>query len=312
MDKEAKDLFERVAELSGYVPEFLRECMEMKELYRTEENELVTLYHSIDVLWDISLIQKAGLQGIKRYEAMLGLPSNSRLSLEERRAAVLMKWNRQVPYTLRRLVEQLMLWSGNEPFVLDTSRFREYMLRIEVFNQTLAALRGIKETVNEMIPANLILFLYGRYPAKYEVLIQYDNAIRFQTGFHPRYNLSYLRLDRLWRFDNRRKLSGYDSEEYLDFYLVQIRMQSEVEKELRAELAGIRTIGEAEESIRTESGFQIQTGTSEEIQAENQMQVQTETVYERKTESYMMKMNVMDGTWKLDGSRKLDGGRYTL
>lgn len=312
MDKEAKDLFERVAELSGYVPEFLRECMEMKELYRTEENELVTLYHSIDVLWDISLIQKAGLQGIKRYEAMLGLPSNSRLSLEERRAAVLMKWNRQVPYTLRRLVEQLMLWSGNEPFVLDTSRFREYMLRIEVFNQTLAALRGIKETVNEMIPANLILFLYGRYPAKYEVLIQYDNAIRFQTGFHPRYNLSYLRLDRLWRFDNRRKLSGYDSEEYLDFYLVQIRMQSEVEKELRAELAGIRTIGEAEESIRTESGFQIQTGTSEEIQAESQMQVQTETVYERKTESYMMKMNVMDGTWKLDGSRKLDGGRYTL
>lgn len=312
MDKEAKDLFERVVELSGYVPEFLRECMEMKELYRTEENELVTLYHSIDVLWDISLIQKAGLQGIKRYEAMLGLPSNSRLSLEERRAAVLMKWNRQVPYTLRRLVEQLMLWSGNEPFVLDTSRFREYMLRIEVFNQTLAALRGIKETVNEMIPANLILFLYGRYPAKYEVLIQYDNAIRFQTGFHPRYNLSYLRLDRLWRFDNRRKLSGYDSEEYLDFYPVQIRMQSEVEKELRAELAGIRTIGEAEESIRTESGFQIQTGTSEEIQAENQMQVQTETVYERKTESYMMKMNVMDGTWKLDGSRKLDGGRYTL
>lgn len=275
MDKEAKDLFERVVELSGYVPEFLRECMEMKELYRTEENELVALYHSIDALWDISLIQKAGLQGIKRYEAMLGLPSNSRLSLEERRAAILMKWNRQLPYTLRRLAEQLMLWSGNEPFVVDTSRFREYMLRIEVFNQTLAALRGIKETVNEMIPANLILFLYGRYPAKYEVPISYDNAIHFQSSFHPRYNLSFLSLDRTWSLDNKRKLSGYDSEDYLDFYPVQFQIQTEAREDVQTE-ERIRFSCESQEEIEIANAIRLQTEAMQEIRAETQMHMQVD------------------------------------
>lgn len=277
MDKTAMNGPERVVELSRYVPEFLRDYTEFRALYGGEEEELRELYKHFDSLWTASLIKEADRQGVIRYEKLLGLASDSRLTLEERRTNILMKWNRLLPYTLKRLGEQLKLWSGDEPFVLDTSRFKEYELRIEVFNQSPAALRGIKATTEEMIPANLILFLYGRYPSEFKVPIQCDNAIHYQTAFHPRYNLPFLHLDRTWNLDNVRRLNGYDSGDVLDFYPVGIRIQSDVNADIRAGQR-IQTIWANPVDVETENALHLKTEAGREIRSVERVKVQTGAV----------------------------------
>lgn len=265
---------ERLVELSRYVPEFLRNYTELKELYGREEEELRLLYGHIDTLWTVSLIKEADLQGIIRYEKLLGMPSNNRLSLEERRANVLIKWNRLLPYTLRRLVEQLALWSGDEPFVVDTSRYKEYALRIEVFNQSQAALRGIKETAEEMIPANLLLYLFGRYPAEYEVPTHYDNAVHFQSDFHPRYNLPFLRLDRTWKLNHGRFLSGYDSGDILDFYPVKLLIRSGITTNI-VTAQQMRTNWENRVAVTVENNLNLKTEAVQENRTAEQLKIRS-------------------------------------
>lgn len=65
---------------------------------RAQEGELKTrLYGDLDSLWKDSLIPDATIQGIKRYELMLGLKPYSGDTLEERRSAVSLKWDQQLP-----------------------------------------------------------------------------------------------------------------------------------------------------------------------------------------------------------------------
>lgn len=293
MDKKIRQLPERVVELSEYVPEFLREYAELQELYHGQEDELKKLYQGIDHLWNVSLLKSAGPDGIRRYEKLLGIASDSRLSLEERRARVLMKWNRQLPYTMRKLVEQLKLWSGEEPFTVDTSGFKQYKLRIEVYNQTVAALRAIKENVDQMIPANLNLFLFGRYPSTYEVPVSYQNAVYFQAAFHPRFNLSYLSLDGTWKLDGNRWLNGYDSNTLLDLYPVQLRISSNISTDLSADTLlhigtklGLKVSEEAVIGIRNGMNLVVHTGgqleyqnqVPEDIKAESRAKFRQHTI----------------------------------
>ena len=63
----------RVLDLARYVPDFLREVKEFRQLYGAQEGELKRLYEDMDSLWKDSLIPEATKQGIKRYELMLGL-----------------------------------------------------------------------------------------------------------------------------------------------------------------------------------------------------------------------------------------------
>lgn len=260
MDREARPVPERVVELSRYAPAFLRGCLELQEIYDIEDENFRELYGRFDGLWAVSLIKEADLSGIKRYEKLLGIASDSRLLLEDRRARVLMMWNRQLPYTLRRLAEQLALWSGDESFTVDISRFDKYELRIELYNQTLIALRDIKRAVEAMLPVNLLLFLIGRYPGEFDVPVRCENAVRFSTAFYPRFNLGFLYLDDTWTLDNTCELSGYDGSDYLDFYPVQVRISA----------------GGAVLRNEAASGLCIQSGVPAEVKAGEQLRLSQE------------------------------------
>lgn len=297
---------ERVLELSRYVPEFLRDYTELRALYRGEEEEFRELYGHFDSVWTASLIKEADLQGVIRYEKLLGLASDRRLTLEERRAIVLMKWDRQLPYTLRRLVEQLKLWSGDEPFVVDTSRFKEYKLRIEVFNQTLAALRGIKEITEEIIPANLIMSLYGRYPSEYEVPIHYDNAIHFQTSFYPQHNLPPHLLEGAHFLDGGKVLNGYAIDQTIDLYPVNLNILSEINQPIIvATTLGVQTDtvvgGKLDASLNLEA--EANEGIVEEVSLN--LQCSGEVVGSGAAE-----LTVEDHLRYLDGNGTLNGEGY--
>ncbi|ERI79382.1 Phage tail protein (Tail_P2_I) [[Clostridium] symbiosum] len=148
--------------------------------------------------------------------------------------------------------------------------------------------------------------------AEYGVPISYENKVCFRFQFHPRYNLGYLYLDALWRLNGSRRLNGYDSEEMLDFYPVKVRLWAKVSGGARTELAGVNMNERVQVAIKTESIQQVQTGVVKQMEMAERLNCQVSAVCKIETDSYMTKLNGLDGTWKLNGSRKLDGGRYAL
>ena len=74
------------------------------------------------------------------------------------------------------------------------------------------------------------LVLYGFFREE----LRYTDGITFQSRFYLRFNLPYLNLDRTWKLDGKRKLSGYSSRETVDFYPVSARFRTAAEETLEA------------------------------------------------------------------------------
>lgn len=210
-------MWERVINLQEYVPEFLRGVKELQHLFWAEEEELRRLYEQMDELWSDSLLQEAGLNGIRRYESLLRLRPYPGDSLKERRAAALLKWNQQLPYTLPRLMERLDSAVGREAYELHV-RHRVYELELLVIDESYRTLRSVRDMTREMIPVNLLFLFGGKYPARLSVRITAESRLELASDFYARYNREFLYLDGTWLLDGGYSLNGYREKEFPDLY----------------------------------------------------------------------------------------------
>lgn len=198
----------RVLDLARYVPDFLREVKEFRQLYGAQEGELRRLYGNVDALWKDSLIPAATIQGIKRYELMLGLKPYPGDTLEERRAAVALKWNQQLPYTLPRLKERLEVIVGNDGYVLWV-RGKTYELELWIVEQPCRVLQELRDMTRQMIPANLLFIFAGLYPIEIPANTATSGRLELISDFYARYNREFLYLDGTWELDGTYLLNGY-------------------------------------------------------------------------------------------------------
>lgn len=148
--------------------------------------------------------------------------------------------------------------------------------------------------------------------ADFSVPISYRNHVRFITGFYPRYNLGYLKLDGKWKLDGTRKLNGYDSNTLLDFYPVRMRVQASGKADIRAGASEIRMASKAQAQAETREALSVRAEASEDAKVQERIGIQTAVKWQAGTESSMTKHRYLNGVWELSGSRKLDGGQYIL
>lgn len=217
---------ERVLDLAGYVPEFLRDVTEFRQLYGAQEYELKRLYGKMDELWKDSLIPSATIQGIKRFERMIGLKPYPGDTLEERRSAVSLKWNQQLPYTIPRLKERLELAVGPDGYELWV-RENAYELELWILDQPYRVLQDLRDMTRQMIPANLVFVFVGKYPGKIFTEIASGSWMELTADFFARYNREFLYLDGNWRLDGTYLLNGYKEIDGLDLYPARMAIQSE-------------------------------------------------------------------------------------
>jgi hypothetical protein len=298
----------RDVDLISYLPPFLKEYKEINAALKAENPEFKLIWKAAERVLKNEFIETADESGIIRLEKIANLLPSLTMTLEERRAAVRMKWNQGAPYTIKKLQKELELHLDGEPYIMDTSKLVDYQLRIEVYNQRIPSLRLLKTLIKSMLPATIVLKFYGCYPGGWNVPIRYSNTIRFTMAFYPRYNLPRLHLNGTWMLDGSRKLSGYDGYEAIDFYPVCTRIQP-----------GIRAV--LSESIQVNFKHEVK----EEAGNASSVLIRASTIGRPKTrESITIPMafrqetaaggitihneNDLDGTWKLDGSRKLNGG----
>ena len=247
-------------DLMEVLPAYFRPILEFQEIMKAEGEAAEEVERTADRLSDNCFIQTCDEATLAYYERLLQI-SNIGATLEERRRILLLQWNMESLYTLPKLKEFLASAVGERNYEIKCF-YNEYLVKIWISDQTAAMLGTLYNTIFRMIPAHIILEVYGRYLGKYEVPIEYENQIRFFSDFYPRFNLAVLKLDGTWKLDGGRKLSGYDSNETLDFYPVAMSVSVPVAVPVQAALS-CRHEMTAVETVEAEAALKVQTGVEE-------------------------------------------------
>jgi P2-related tail formation protein len=139
----------------------------------------------------------------------------------------------------------------------------------------------------------------------------YDNALRFRNRFYPRVNTPYLNLDGFWKLTDK-KLSGYDSDERIDFYPVVQKFQIKVSEDI---LPGskMRIMEKIPVNHTSVQRFRLMGFFKTKSQEKNALRIRNEVKSEIKTGNIRVTtLNELTSEWSLDNSRTLNGGLAVL
>lgn len=270
------DQTERVVDLWSSYPAFLQNIQELRQITSTEEKEMRLLYQYMDGIWADGFIQTATHQGIRRWESVLKIQPYPGDSLKERRAAILLKWNQQLPYTLSRLRERLDAAVGASDYDLYV-RYQEYILELHVYEQTYRVLQKVRDMTRNMIPANLIFILAGKYQVKIPIQSGTTSRLNLRSDFYARYNRRFLYLDGTWMLNGFYKLNGYRALQVMDLYPLQLEIRSILPVTKQADVvqcrmqSGVVWMAETKNTMFLGSGIPIQSDWQHQIQITGDM-----------------------------------------
>ncbi len=212
---------EQEVNLIQYLPGFLQEIREFQELSKAENPEFKRLYEDIDALLNNGFIRTADLQGVKRWEKLLRITALTS-SIEGRKAALLGKWNRTIPYTMTRLYEYLDALTARKNYHISFPE--EYRMELVAEDLSWDTLRTMRELIGAMLPANMLFVMTDRVVCVASVPWDLQAQMRMTGAFYPRDNIPPFYLDGTAGLDGEYYLDGFLSGESLDFYPVALQI----------------------------------------------------------------------------------------
>lgn len=146
----------RDVDLLSYLPEFIQEYREIKEIMDAENPEFQFIENQTEIVKNNQFITTCNEDGIARFEKMLKITSNPEDTLQSRISRVLTRWNSSLPYTLRALKEKLtsICGEGNFEIVPD---FGNYQMTLNVSLSLRGQLEELDNILSYMIPANILV-----------------------------------------------------------------------------------------------------------------------------------------------------------
>lgn len=106
-------------DLLSYLPFFMQEYRELKELIKAEEPEFKIFWEKLKIIFGNQFIEYCNEEGIAKFETMLDLHYYENDTLETRIFRVLTAWNDLVPYTWRVLINKMDQLCGVGNYILE-------------------------------------------------------------------------------------------------------------------------------------------------------------------------------------------------
>lgn len=153
-DNETKTLLE-------YLPPFLREYYEFKQLCKSGDIEVSSINKAVDWNFDSAFISDCDATVLSKYERLLGIIPTSSQSIENRRNKVLLQWNTVASMTLSQFISKLQEYCGKDNIYVDTSREQFYQLVLWL-NIHEVDVPIIKDFVDTWLPMNVNYTLNGK------------------------------------------------------------------------------------------------------------------------------------------------------
>lgn len=320
MDLETFPQNETAKRMLSYVTQgFYDESYVGKWLYQvmgTEMEEAAAIFDELPY----QVVPETASWGLGYLEEKYGLPNRKDLSDDERRKRIIQKRDTRAPmtpYAMERLLKTVTDFQIRVSDIND--RFNEIsrpaghpnIFQVILTGEGSADIGKIRPLLDRIKQSHVLYDLMYYQIYKYTVDIKYENAIRFRTGFYPRYNLAFLYLDRTWRLKEK-VLYGYDTDSLIDFYPVYIQFQIPVKNRVRAGQQ-LKFVSGAREEIAGCSAFQCRTESPADSTGEARLAFQLSAAEQASVGTIqVMNLNILDTKWKLDGSRKLNGGLSIL
>lgn len=161
--------------LLSYLPPFLQEYRELKEILNAEEPEIDKLIQEIQQIKDNQFILSCNEQGITKFEKILKIVPNPDDNLEGRISRVIARWNDGIPYTYKGLIEKLDILCGVGNYTLNAN-FDEYKLEIITHLELSSQIEELGYFLSYIIPANMIL------ESKNELFINLNATVKLAVG----------------------------------------------------------------------------------------------------------------------------------
>lgn len=141
--------------LIKYMPPFLKEVREFKEIFGAEDIQIEKLNNQINSMLREVIVKTAEDYGLRRYEKIYGITRPAE-TLEARRMAILLKMNNRVAYTYKWLIQTLNKAIGAENYKITTD-FNNYKMNIEIALNYTEAAELLKNDLVKQMPANIEL-----------------------------------------------------------------------------------------------------------------------------------------------------------
>ena len=141
--------------LQDYLPPILLKTYEFPLLCDTEQPEIDRLHDGADAVLDAQFLSTAGEYAISRYEKIFCVVPQDTDTLDERRFKVLTRINTQLPFSVRRLRQQLETLCGEDGYKLEVSGGK-YTLSVKVALTAKRNQQAVKELLADIVPANMV------------------------------------------------------------------------------------------------------------------------------------------------------------
>lgn len=141
--------------LQDYLPPILLKTYEFPLLCETEQPEIDRLHDGADAVLDAQFLSTAGEYAISRYEKIFGVVPQDTDTLDERRFKVLTRINTQLPFSVRRLRQQLETLCGADGYKLELDGDR-YTLTVKVALTAKRNQQAVEELLADIVPANMV------------------------------------------------------------------------------------------------------------------------------------------------------------
>lgn len=139
--------------LIEYLPNFMQDIKEFKELFSAEDIEMEQLKVAIEKIFSEIIVKTAEGYGLDRYEKIYQINAESDL-LEARRLKILLKINDKVPYSYKWLVNTLDTVLGKENYKVAID-YANYNMKIEILLNYSELAEILKKDLIKHIPANI-------------------------------------------------------------------------------------------------------------------------------------------------------------
>lgn len=152
LEQEIQD--EYYIDLSLYVPPFISSIKDMKAIYQTEGKEAGLLRYRLDDLLKQCFVSTA-TWGITRWEELLGITTNMKLSYEQRREIVLAKIRGQGTTTKQMIQSTAESFSGGEVDVVEDNGAHRFIIRFIGIKGIPRNMQAFVAMLEEIKPAHL-------------------------------------------------------------------------------------------------------------------------------------------------------------
>lgn len=141
--------------LQDYLPPVLLKTYEFPLLCKTEQPEFDRLNAAATAVLDAQFVTTAGERGIARYEKIFKITPMDTDTLGERRFRVLARINAQLPFSVRRLRQQLSTLCGEDGYRMEIDGGR-YTLTVKVALTAKRNQQAVEELLADIVPANMV------------------------------------------------------------------------------------------------------------------------------------------------------------